>query len=263
MEESPGQNKFSTQTINLRQMLILAVSYVLFVFVLYFLGILFKFEEVAFYITLVVGIPAICLLAALRYSHKTVQELFSEKGLLLILIIIVVIIEALSTLIIINGLQARQTQTQNTNSETADWKTYTNNDAGISFKYPEEWGEPWTALLGTGTEISFDKNSNVGLREGIYYNQIFARTMAFDEIKNSFQTVFPVGNLESTKDITIDKKQGVEFIYSGSNDSGRANIAIFIPVDNANIFQVSFSYKESDGTIDAFNNFISTVKFTK
>ncbi|MCX6719634.1 MAG: PsbP-related protein, partial [Candidatus Staskawiczbacteria bacterium] len=156
------------------------------------------------------------------------------------------------------------TTTNPSTNQTAGWQTYTNNDLGLSFEYPQEWGEPQSNLLSTSTKISFSNNSNIDLSEGVYYNQNLGRNMIFDQIKNSFSNIFPAGNLKSQKNITIGGKEGVEFLYSGSNSSGLSDISIFVPVDQNNtIAEIDFSYKISDGTIDNFNNFLSNFKFTK
>mgnify|MGYP001599213296 CR=1 FL=1 len=149
-------------------------------------------------------------------------------------------------------------------NETTDFKTYTNDNLGIAFQYLKQWGEPKTTLLSTKTQISFKNNSNVILTEGVYYNQILGRNMTFNEIQNSFDKIFPAGNLIKQENITISDKKGIKFIYSGSNDSGLYNVSIFIPVDENNtILEISFSYKSSDNTISDFNKFLSTIKFTK
>lgn len=153
---------------------------------------------------------------------------------------------------------------QNSNTETARWKTYANLQTGLQFRYPQGWGNPQLNLLSTRIKISFSENGNISLDNGLYYNQNLSRNMTFDEIRNSFEDVFPAGNLINTKNIVIDKKECVEFSYSDSNDSGILYISIFIPRDdNGTISSIDFSYKPNDGTITNFNNFISTIKFTK
>ena len=152
---------------------------------------------------------------------------------------------------------------QKTVTTTLDWKTYTNSNLGISFKYPKEWGEVKPNLLSTEMEVSFN-NSEVGLAERVYYNQTLGRNMTLGEIKNSFSDIFPAAAyLISQKNIVIDKKEGVEFFSAGSNSSGNTDIHIFVPVDQNNtMLMISFVYKPSDNTINNFNTFLSTFKFT-
>lgn len=59
-----------------------------------------------------------------------------------------------------------QTNTQNTTADqTADWRTYTSAEYGISFKYPSSWkrGEVTQGLMLDGSEVEFDNSFIVSL----------------------------------------------------------------------------------------------------
>lgn len=59
--------------------------------------------------------------------------------------------------------QEEQQQRANTEQdETADWKSYSNTNLGISFKYPESWGEVVTeAGAPSGVLLGFSKNHSI------------------------------------------------------------------------------------------------------
>lgn len=65
-----------------------------------------------------------------------------------------------------------------TSDPTANWKTYTNQNLDISFKYPPLMKDPGVNLLSTRTQILTEEFT---IESGIFYDQSKQRNLTFDE----------------------------------------------------------------------------------
>lgn len=160
-----------------------------------------------------------------------------------------------------------------TTDQTAGWATY--NGSGVSFKYPQAWGQPKEVSLPTRANISFP-NGAIGQYDNGFYVQIGSfsaregtanyqngnqTSLSAQEIVNSIKNQSYIKTFNQ-QNIEISGKQGIRIDYN-YNDTGSNEMLteIYIPMDSkGNILNIS-----SDTAIigtDVFNQVISTFKFT-
>lgn len=88
---------------------------------------------------------------------------------------------------------------------TADWKTYTNDKNGFSFKYPSDWTKGEDNVQSSATDVVFDKGKDNPLTVIVYYgsNDGHGGATYFSENRNAQRTytagvadefIFPNGN---------------------------------------------------------------------
>lgn len=144
---------------------------------------------------------------------------------------------------------------QNPNTETADWKTYRNNEYGFEFKYPKEWaiaeerGEDYFLVL-------------IGKQEPIEVSGIFAfsvRQKTEEEYLNSLKSArFYITSKSNT---VVDNKNAIFYTLKRTDAPLEMQWrSIVIAKYNA---IVEFSMGATEEHDNIFYQTLSTFKFTK
>jgi len=170
-------------------------------------------------------------------------------------------------------------------SETADWKTYKNEQYGFEFKYPKDWVN--TVICGRygdceGTfcfrpgKDTCPKVYNISEKYEKFFDIEIYPIKSFDEymkdVRNLFhRTDFPAtfnNQLISEKELTIGGTRAVERTIQYSNEEtaapsfnwiGKKMVEVHIPLGTDNIIEFDGPYTE----INIFNQILSTFRFLK
>jgi hypothetical protein len=188
-----------------------------------------------------------------------------QKTLVIILIVVIV---ALSGVIIWQNLGSKSPAVNNQppiSDETADWKTYTNEQYGFEMKYPSDWSP---------IEITDSLQ-----RQHLYHFQtpdgeiVFnvgqeSYTASLEEYINSTKNTLlnaEGGNyiVSEKKEITVDGRKAIEIPNRGNNYE---EVLIFVKNDNS-IYEIVFTTKSNRDDVlilaEVLNQMLSTFKFIK
>lgn len=160
-----------------------------------------------------------------------------------------------------------------TPAKQEDWKTYTNQSLGFSFKYPLSWLDAETNILSTKTSVTIkdgkefnDLITRLEVTRGVYYNQSLQREMTFNELIN--KQSFPSEALTSEK-VNLKNWEGMRFTHH-VHGVGYFVTYIFLakPSDPTDI--ISFVYRHSNDPVEyksempkTLDQILSTFKFVK
>lgn len=147
------------------------------------------------------------------------------------------------------------------------WKTYTNEILGISFEYPEEWGE--VIERQNGYDFSFPERTIATLNSGwIFMTRATAEevnSLQLREVRGSSKTKESVGGVRLYINDYIGKGNMLERIYAFENKK-KENILIWFTTNrDAGIGNVEKNQKVFEN-IDEYKDFeqmLSTFKFIK
>ncbi len=157
-------------------------------------------------------------------------------------------------------------------NETANWKTYTNDRYGFSFKYPTSWGlKEYFNNLGVSDSMIIS-GQDVKLKDGFMVNKIAVVIVKKGESTIS-DSVF-VDSCKSSgkncieKNIQIDGTPAIERDYFSTTPSGINKTqklrAITIKLNDLTIFITQERYVENESVfLEPFNQILSTFKFTE
>ena len=136
-----------------------------------------------------------------------------------------------------------------------NWKTYTDSELGLSFKYPATWRDPERRIQSTRININFGNGFSV--TSGGYYDQDKQRNLTIDEIVNSLMSN---SYFKDFKRETLNLAGSVSTKVSFTTLTAR-DIEVYIPKSS----QSDMVAISSDQTIDAttFTNILSTFRFIK
>jgi len=145
----------------------------------------------------------------------------------------------------------------NISADTSNWKTYTDSDFGLSFKYPSTWKEPERKIQSTRIEIDF--GNGFSIVSGGYYGQNERRMLTIDELVNSTMTL----NLKNAKRETLNLagKVSTKVSYASYGTIGRET-SVYIPrnYQQDDMVIISSNQMINDST---FTNILSTFRFIK
>lgn len=135
--------------------------------------------------------------------------------------------------------------------ETATWKTYTNDDLGISFKYPSDWNTPLTTNLSVHIEKDPDLRMIVGACPG--YSFSIAK---YDHLSN-------YSSYKPTKLGKVDKEP-VQ-VFEQTNQYGCYTKIIFVnkPPEENYTPRLVISMIQKDTNLHVLDQILSTFKFTQ
>jgi hypothetical protein len=140
---------------------------------------------------------------------------------------------------------------------TVGWKTYT--VYGISFKYPNDWGQPSVMQGGANLTISLNGN-NVVFNIKSYYNNSTEKNETFEEVVNGAISSAKANgaSVSGRSNIVVDGRNGVQVSYY-TPTSGGGYTDVYVPIDSESFLTAEFGrwYGDYIGKI------IPTVKFTK
>ena len=151
---------------------------------------------------------------------------------------------------------------------TADWKTYTNNTTGISFKYPQSWylhsdGEEGFSIFSTNPEMGGNL-AGISMRMKTYSTN-FNDSTFMKKLEQEYLS-FGHGNVEENrKALRIVLIAGIK-AYSGDSDAAPENLwdHYYFFYHNNKIYDITATEdigfperKESE----LFNQILSTFKF--
>jgi hypothetical protein len=184
-----------------------------------------------------------------------------EKGISTLIGIIIIVVAAL---VLFGGVFAYQyfvksqipnpndqsnLNSQNSNTEIADWKTYTNSEYGFEIKYPDEWGPPQE-----GTKNDFLTFGKQGIFIELHnYDYVFENFVNSEFQNKKSKTVksaiddFNVSNLKGKK---------IKYYYDDQTD-----IYVYLPFSK--YVAIVFSDAAITTQENIFDKIISTFKFTK
>ena len=149
---------------------------------------------------------------------------------------------------------------------TANWKTYTNDQYGFSFKYPSDWilNTNANGLVSVSNTTKVDpklsdlenfadgNNGSIGfmIQKSANPNLLSTRVWFSEYFKDGFSS-----KPESDEDITFSGRSGVRIALA---DMG-VNIITYVP-DGTNIIVIS--HQKADKFTAIYNQILSTFKFT-
>lgn len=145
--------------------------------------------------------------------------------------------------------------TPTSNSQTADWKTYTNVQYGFSFKYPNNYSntDPSSSLaLASAPQALF----NLAVKDGDIM-QVYVLNKVFDP--TNIQSLY--GKIQNPEMLTIDNKDAYGF---GNADAGCSQKVIEMALGRQTL---KFSFSSCEGNKAPFlgsdlqNQILSTFKF--
>lgn len=208
-------------------------------------------------------------------NNKISQKLFIPSVVLLLIITVVLVAFKFIKTKKVTAPQPTPTAlTQTTPSPTLDptanWKTYTNNTYGFSFKYPSDWD------ITEQTDSAGKKIGNLVVKAPVINKELNAYSLQLTITDTKFLTatdyvqdlITPdsAGNkmaFDSSTQITIDNQNAIRltnvFAFDQSQDqvfvlSGGRIFRIFFPVgkDNPNIDNAVINYPLADQILSTF-----------
>lgn len=184
----------------------------------------------------------------------------SQKGFIVPLLLVII------ALLLVGGAyvytqpkqesqSAKTSTTETSNTQTTDWKTYSNSKLGFEFQYPpssSSFGTPnpveKTTMSGPNEQLKNIQNSvlfndQLTFISGIQYNRSTGRPMTIDELT--------LGG-SNKKQIVVDGITGIEV------SSSQIGTVIYLPLPNNEIFTIL-------GPLDhtLLDQILSTFRFTK
>jgi hypothetical protein len=172
-------------------------------------------------ISTLVGITIIVVIAAILFGGVFVYQYFATKS------------------------QTSATNVQNSNVQTAGWKTYTNTQYGFEFQYP------------VNTTIHVLDNGGIALDPVGSGNMVIEAPKVFRETPNGRIKTFNefIGNYGQGYTKTVLTVGGIESVGVSSSQIGDI---VYVPLAANQILEIGGNFKDS-----TFNKIISTFKFTK
>ncbi len=136
---------------------------------------------------------------------------------------------------------------------TADWKTYTNDELSISFRYPAQWSAKYKDFQNTDAIVEFE-----------YKNTPIFYIIDDNKIYSSIEKYLGNQNVLSS-DITLDNKPAKKISVAGDDGHITSFKRILYLSKNKNVVDLNyiwpyFDEHENDRTFDLI---LSTFKFTK
>lgn len=149
--------------------------------------------------------------------------------------------------------------------ETADWKTYTNDEYGFSFKYPGDWEV--RDLTSSNQHISdllgfFGCNPATTVEDSFYLVQVKS-TLSGDEIENILQAISNNSNQElvSNNNISVYDTTAKE-IKIRNKTTGETSTQYVIENDSKT-YILTGSETNNSQTTKVANQIVKTFQFTK
>ena len=150
--------------------------------------------------------------------------------------------------------------------ETANWKTYTEQDNSYTFQYPKTWD----THLGQGFIEVYCSNPNSIPKSKIECDPAYnVNSVTISKIiyKSIDEFVQKSGDIYSDKKtVTINGREAVEFVYSGSEQSGGSQL-VWVIKDKDTLYKITYIYPKLFGA-KTFKDFatpkpdiLSTFKF--
>ncbi len=148
-------------------------------------------------------------------------------------------------------------------NETADWKTYRNEEYGFEVKYPEDWKIITKTVRSTGTEIEFYKNKDtkISIRSGFRYSQNLGRNYSLEEwITESKEAIKKYQLNLKEEEIKIDNVQATKLSYRNTQDL--TTYEIYTQKEGL-MYEIIVLFNSSNENIynQTFNQILSTFKF--
>ncbi len=138
-----------------------------------------------------------------------------------------------------------------------EWKTFKNEELGITFKYPSDWPDAQVNQQSTRTEINI--GNVMYIIAGRYYNQDLQREMTYRELIDETKKHAII-----ISDITIDPYKGKLFRYPPKQDKNIDEVLLALSDDSIDVIIISFSYpSENPNESKVFKQILSTFKFIK
>lgn len=143
---------------------------------------------------------------------------------------------------------------------TADWKTYTNDTYGFSFKYPKEWNveEKDKEITFRETGKSYQVEATDTYIFGVFVSNN-TKNQSAQEVAEERKSKFQGGADDPITEIKISDKTGAQFInYLDTTNyviSGNNVISLVLP--NFGSESINKKFK------DSFNQILATFQFTK
>lgn len=145
-------------------------------------------------------------------------------------------------------------QNQTENSETADWKTYTNDEYGFEFKYPGEWKVGEERASGDYFMVL------IGRQEPVQVYGIFALAVRYKSKNEYLSSLESVGYINvGESDTLLGGEKATFYTYSRNNSDLKWRMIVAEKDGNT----IEFSMGATEEYDNVFNNILSTFKFTK
>lgn len=177
----------------------------------------------------------------------------------------------------------QNSQTQNSNTKTADWKTYVDSAYGYEIKYPSDWvSKQYSSQYGSGGFIkpldkAYDPVNAYITMSNLPLTQSSCSMPFSDFVKTAYTG--QIGGLGSGDQVInsvekVDSSNGVEAYettWKGTKPCGGectnskevvviGTITYFKAASSCNFYQLTLY---NDNYLDIYNQMISTFKFTK
>lgn len=213
-------------------------------------------------------------------KNKIIKIKIMQKQKIIVGIIVIIVVAVVAAA----GLFAYQyfTKPQTPNTETADWKTYKNDECGIEFKYPQNYEITIETKKGAAGDFTGDA-CFIGLKPigyakaDDYFLNIGVRPVGFDEMagilafekkNNVWMSVGGQAIPSEAENINMNNMNGlkVDRLCGAGVGKGLVECMVaFLTSDNANSvhFEISPLGETPSISENIFNQVISTFKFTK
>ena len=132
------------------------------------------------------------------------------------------------------------------------WKTYTNPEYGISFKYPATWSDPTLVQVNGSTEISFKEGLFV--LAGAHVDQVTQKNLSIDDTVQSVMKLPPTTEiLEKERGIVGVNNKNYVTLTLQTNAETKPDITVYIPHDSSttDFVELQNSHQAVDGGIFA------------
>lgn len=144
------------------------------------------------------------------------------------------------------------TTTSSTDDETADWKTYTNEEYGFSFKYPKDW-------VKTNTNEGLVQLYNADTEAGRELLESETKIVVYVKATSTVGDLTTYvtnndGNINSTSNVTVGGKSGKKFIVKP--ELGTKTTAVYVLNDSTYYEIICMENSEN------FDNILSSFQFT-
>ncbi len=134
-----------------------------------------------------------------------------------------------------------------------DWTTYQNNEYGIAFAHPKNWGKPQEVAQSTRRMLMF--NDQLFIAKGKYYDD------EKDGYINLLQYVEKIaGQLSSSDDINIGQYLGKKVVFKNIN--GKADKALYLAKNENDTELLTITFFDSTASEDdnVFDQIVSGLK---
>jgi len=137
------------------------------------------------------------------------------------------------------GIQETATTTE---IDTADWKTYRNEEYGFEFKYPGEWV---LNEIENGISVKYSKDWQFGMKQGFSPFSVIITNKSLEGFIKSYEDDFldgvPLTRIISQEGYILDRQSGTKLI--GNNAAGINTYYIFV-IYNQKKYLISFNENE-------------------